>query len=245
VPGALCAQSPFDGTWVINSDSVQLPEKPEVYVLSEGTFCCFASVSKVKADGHDHKVAASAYADTESVRVVDAHTVEVIAKKDEKVVFTETYVVSADVNTLTKISKDTTEAEAVTVETVYRRVDKGPAGSHSISGSWRAFKVKRSKNGSIIKYKCTADGFSAETPLGERLDAKFDDQFYPVVDDPGHTTASVKLINRNTIEQTSTRDGKIFGVMRLTVAPDGKSIHVVFENKDNNTTSSWEMQKQL
>jgi hypothetical protein len=63
--GALFAQSPFDGTWVINSDPVQLPEKPEVYVLSEGTFCCFLSVSKVKADGLDHKVVESAYTDTE------------------------------------------------------------------------------------------------------------------------------------------------------------------------------------
>ena len=90
VPGALCAQSPFDGTWVINSDSAQLPEKPEVYVLSEGTLCCFLTVSKVQSDGHDHKVVASAYADTESVRVVDAHTVEAIAKKDGRVMYTET-----------------------------------------------------------------------------------------------------------------------------------------------------------
>ena len=60
MPGALCAQSPFDGTWVINSDSAQLSEKPEVYVLSDGIFCCFLTVSKVKADGQDHKVVPSA-----------------------------------------------------------------------------------------------------------------------------------------------------------------------------------------
>ena len=242
--GGLCAQSPFDGTWVINSDSVQLSEKPEVYVLSEGTFCCLPSVSKVKADGHDHKVAASAYADSESVRVVDAHTVEVITKKDGRIMYTETYAVSADANTLTKMSKDTTEAEAVMVETVYQRVDKGPADSHAISGSWRAHKLKRSKNGSIIKYKCTADGFSAETSLGEKFDAKFDGKYYPVEDDPGHTMVSLKLVNTNTVEQTGERDGKIVSVMRLTVSPDGKSIHAVFENKEGNTTSTVEMQKQ-
>jgi hypothetical protein len=244
MPGAMCAQSPFDGTWVINSDSAQLPEKPEVYVLAEGTFCCFLTVSKVEADGHDHQVVASAYADTESVRVVDARTVEVIAKKDKKVMYTETYAVSADANTLTNMSKDTTETEAVTVETVYRRVDKGPPGSHAISGSWRAYKSKRSKNGSVIKYKCTADGFSAETPLGEKYDGKFDGQFYPTEDDPGHTMASVKLINPNTVELTQKREGKLIGILRLTVSPDGKSIHSTFESKLNNTSSSFEMQKQ-
>src|SRR6266404_2679764 len=244
MPGASFAQSPFDGTRVINSDSVQLPEKPDVYVLSEGTFCCFLSVSKVKADGLDHKFVESAYADTESVRVVDAHTVKVIAKKAGKTMFTETYVVSSDGNTLTETSKDTTEKEAVIIETVFQRVEKGPGGSHPISGSWRAYKTKKSENGSIIKYKCTADGFSAETPLGEKYDGKFDGQFYPTEDDPGHTMASVKLINPNTIELIQKREGKLVGILRLTVLPDGKSMHGTFESKLDNTSSSFEMQKQ-
>ena len=113
-----------------------------------------------------------------------------------------------------------------------------------MSGSWRAYKVKRSKNSSIIKYKCTADGFSAETPLGEKFDAKFDGNFYPVEDDPGHTMVSLKLINANTVEQTGKRDGKIISVMRLTVSPDGKSIHGVRENKEDNTSGAFEMRKQ-
>ena len=97
---------------------------------------------------------------------------------------------------------------------------------------------------SIIKYKCTADRFSAETPLGEKFDAKFDGQFYPVEDDPGHTMVSLKLVNANTVEQTCKRDGKVVGILRLTLAPDGKSIHAVYENKEDNATREWEMQKQ-
>jgi hypothetical protein len=104
--------------------------------------------------------------------------------------------------------------------------------------------VKRSKNGSIIKYKCTADGFSAETPLGEKFDAKFDGKFYPVEDDPGHTMVSLKLINANTVEQTGKRDGKIVSVMRLTVSPDGKSIHGVWESKEGNASNDFDMRKQ-
>jgi hypothetical protein len=244
MPGALCAQSPFDGTWVIDSDSAQLSEKPEVYVLSEGTFCCFLTISKVKADGQDHKVVPLAHADTESVRVVDAHTVEVIAKKNDKVMYTETYAVSADANTLTDVSKDSTEAEVVTVETIYQRVDKGPSGSHAISGSWRAYKTKKSRNGSVVKYKCTKDGFSAETPLGEKYYGKFNGQFYPTEDDPGHTLASAKLLSLNTVELTQKREGKISGILRLTVAPDGKSIHGMFVRKPDNSVSTFEMEKQ-
>lgn len=94
--------------------------------------------------------------------------------------------------------------------------------AHAISGSWRAFKVTRSRNGSIIKYKCTSDGFNAETPLGERFDAKFDGKFYRVEDGPGHTMVSLKLIDANTVELIGKRDGKIISVMRLAVAPDAK-----------------------
>ena len=104
--------------------------------------------------------------------------------------------------------------------------------------------MQRSRNGSIIRYKCTADGFSAETPLGEKFDAKFDGKFYRVEDDPGHTFVSLKLIDANTVEQTGKRDGKIISVMRLTVSPDGKSIHGVRENKEDNTTGAFEMHKQ-
>jgi len=244
--GRLCAQSPFDGTWMIDSDSMTVPEKPAVYLISKGMIRgvgCAGNV-EIKADGDDQKIPTGSYWDTASARVVDGSTVEIICKKAGKPMYTETDTVSPDGNMLTQMVKDTTEAEAVTIETFSRRVEKGPDEAHPVSGSWRAYKVKRSKNGSIIKYKCTADGFSAETPLGEKFDAKFDGKFYPVEDDPGHTMVSLKLINANTVEQTGKRGGKIVSVMRLTVSPDGKSIHGVWQSKEGNASDAFDMRKQ-
>ena len=54
---------------------------------------------------------------------------------------------------------------------------------------------------------------------------------------------NLKLINANTVEQTGKRDGKIISVMRLTVSPDGKSIHAVRENKEDTTSGSFDMRK--
>src|SRR5215469_5504104 len=179
-----------------------------------------------------------------SVRIVDDRTVEIILKKAGKTMFTELDAVSADSKTLTQVVKDTTEAQAVTIETVSRRLAKGPDGSHALSGSWQAYKVNRSKNGSVITYRCTAYGFSARTSLGERFDAKFDGNFYPVEDDPAHTMVMLKLLDSNTVEQTNKREGKIVSVLRLTVAPDGKTIHASYENKEDNTTTRSEMRKQ-
>jgi len=245
-PSPLFAQSPFDGTWIINSDAAQLPEKPQVYLLAEGAFRCSTCVPKIEieANGRDQKVAGSSYFDTESVRVVDAYTVVFIAKKDGKTMFKEVDTISPDGTTLTQTVTDTTESQPVTIETLSRRIANGATDSHALSGSWRAYKVHRSKNGATIKYRCTKEGFSAETPLGERFDAKFDGKDYPVQDDPGHTTVSVKLLSATSVELTSRRNGKVVGVLRLSVAPGGETIHVVFEDKESDTTSAYKMHKQ-
>jgi hypothetical protein len=181
-----------------------------------------------------------------SARIVDAYTVEIIAKKGGKTMYTEIDTVSPDGSTLTHVVKDTTEAQPVTSETLSERVKPAPSGSHILSGSWLFYKKSKSKvvpNVPAISYRCTADGFSAWTPLGERYDAKFDGKDYPVEDDPGHTMTSVKLLSPSEVEITSKRNGKVVGVLHLSVTPDGKSIHGVFENKENNTSSSYELRK--
>ena len=245
LPAWSLAQSPFNGTWIIDSNA-QLPEKPVVYLLERGMFRCDGCLAngEINADGDDQKVEKTSYWDTVSVRIVDTDTVEIIAKKSGKTMFTELDTVSSDGRNLSQLMKDTTEAQPATVETLSKRVGQGASGSHLLSGSWQAYKINRSKNGAKITYKCTPDGFSAETPLGERFDAKFDGKEYPLEDDPGHTMVSVKLLNSRSVEITSKRNGKVVGILHLSVAPDGKSIHAVFENKESNTTSSYEMQKQ-
>jgi hypothetical protein len=244
VPAQALAQSPFDGTWVMNSDTVQQPNKTQTLILDKGMFCCVLSQKSITADGQDHQLPAYAGADTASARVIDANTVEVVAKKADRAMFTTTYTVSQNGEGLTEVFNDTAESEAVTTETLYHRVKRGSPDSHAISGLWRAYQTKKSRNGSIVKYKCTAQGFSAETPLGEKYYGKFDGQFYPTVDDPYHTMASVRLINSNTVEMTQKRERRIIGVMRLTVAPDGKTLNVLYRSKLNNSSTSYEMQKQ-
>jgi hypothetical protein len=236
-------QSPFDGTWVTIPP---LAQEPAVYLLAKGLLRCSGCMAnmEVEADGNDHKVAETAYWDTLNAQMVNAHTVEIIAKRAGKTMLTEVDAISPDGSTLTQLVKDTTEAETVTIETSYRRIKQGPDGSHAISGSWRAHKTNRSRNGSIIKYKCTADGFSAETPLGERFNAKFDGKDYPVEDDPGRTMVSAKLLGPDTVELVSKRNGEVVAIKRMSVSPGGKSIHVVFKDKDGNTMRAFDMQKE-
>ena len=115
-PGTSRSQSPFDGTWVIDTDKNRnfAAEKPIALSLSDGIFRDGNRV--LKADGKDQKVPVTGYWDTVSVRIVDEHMVEVTSKKAGKPMYTETDTVSPDGNTLTQVVKDTTEAETVTFE---------------------------------------------------------------------------------------------------------------------------------
>jgi hypothetical protein len=250
-PIASFAQSPFDGTWITDTNAMELPQKPAVYLLSKGMLSWAGREIKsngIKADGNDQKVPETGHWDTISVRILDDHAVEIIAKKAGKTMLTEIDTVSPDGSTLTQMAKVTIEAQAVTVETLSKRVGQGPAGSHVLSGSWRAYKVSRSRNGYVVQYRCTTDGFSAETPFSEKFAAKFDGKDYRIEDrsegDPAYTMVSVKLLSPSTVEQMNKRDGKVVGVLRLTVAPDGETIHATYENKETNTTASYEMRKQ-
>jgi len=242
-PAASFSQSPFDGTWLFTAP---VPRKPAIYLLAQGVFRCSGCLAnmEIKADGEDHKIAETDYWDTVNVQMVDAHSVVFIAKKAGKTTFAEIDAISPDGTTLTQLVKDTTEAETVTIETRSRRIKKGPAGSHAISGSWRAYKMNRSRNGSISQYKCTADAFSAETPLGERFTAKFDGKDYPVEDDPGGTMVSAKLISPDSVELTSKRNGQIVAIKQMSVAPGGRVIHVVFKNGQGDTVSTFDLKKQ-
>lgn len=247
---AALAQSRFDGTWIIEEGSSKssLEPKPVKYLVTQGMLgCsdCFAS-PQIKADGQDQKVPRTAYWDTVSARIVDDHTVEIIAKQSSKIMYTEVDKISTDGATLTQTVTDTTESTPVTSETFSKRVDPGSPGAHILSGSWLFYKKSKSKVLPTISYKCTSEGFSAWTPLGERYDAKFDGKDYPVQDDPGHTTSSVKRISPNEVEITAKREGKVISIRHLQVQPDGKSIHATFENKQStpNSTSTFEMTKQ-
>jgi hypothetical protein len=244
---ALFAQSPFDGTWMTKLDTAKLPTKPDKYSLSNNKYECLTCVPKVavKADGADQKVTGHPYYDTVAVKVVNASTVEIIEKKDGKVMYTDTETVSADGNMLNDKFTDNSGTQPVTGEATSKRVGPAPAGSHALSGAWRTEKIDSiSNNGLTVTYQGTDNGLKMSDPNGNSYDAKFDSKEYPINGDPGHTMVSLKRIGNDTIEETDKRDGKIVGVFRMTVSADGKTIKAEYTDKQRGTTMAFTMEKQ-
>ena len=249
LPMLVMAQSAFDGTWKADLNNIQLPQKPDRYLLNNGVYHCQTCVPPVtvKADAQDHKVAGYPYYDTVNVKVVDDHTIEETDKKAGKTVAIITTKVSADGTMATFEFSDSSNSNAAAVvgkgET--KRLTKGPAGSHAISGSWRTTKFESvSDNGLLETFALDRSTVKMSNPTGQSYAAPLDGTDVPYTGDPGVTSVSVKRINDNTIEESDKRAGKVILIARMTVAADGKTMTVAWKDMLHGTSGSYTNLKQ-
>jgi hypothetical protein len=249
VPAAALAASPFDGTWKADTNSAQMPKKPDVFLLQNGMYDCKTCVpaENVKADGADNAVSGNPYFDSVAIKVVDDHTIQETDKKAGKTVATSTTTIAADGKTGTFEFTDSsnTNAAPVTGKGTITRVAGGPKGSHAISGSWRTASVSGfSDNGLTVTYMTDGDNLTMTSPTGQKYTAKMDGTDSPMTGDSGITSVSVKKIGKNGLKETDKRNGKVIGMSTMTVSGDGKTINVKYENKERGTTMSYKTMKQ-
>lgn len=246
LPTLAAAASPFDGTWVWDFASAQLPDRPDVYVVAQGMYACKSCVPEIaaKTDGADNPVTGQPYADSIAVSILNPHTVKATYKKGGKVTGIDQMTVSDDGTSLKDDFEDRSESTPNTIQMLFKRVAAGPPGAHALSGSWQATKFESvSGNATMTTIKVTKDGMSSHDMNGTGYDAKFDGKDYAMTGDIGHTMVSVKLLDERTFEETDKHDGKIDNVFRMTVAPDGKTAQYVVEDRRHGTTSRGTLHK--
>jgi hypothetical protein len=182
-----------------------------------------------------------------AIKVVNDHEIEETDKKDGKVVANSTSTVSADDKTLNfefSDSSNTNGGPPVTGKGEATRVAKGPAGSNAISGSWRTTKIENlSDNATMWTYKVNGDETTMTNPTGQSYTAKLGGADAPMKGDPGVTSVSVKMIGKDTLEETDKRDGKVIGIFKLKVATDGKSAKASYDDKQSNRTTYFDVIK--
>jgi hypothetical protein len=95
-----------------------------------------------------------------------------------------------------------------------------------------------SESASMIMFRVEAGNLHMSNPTGQSYTAKLDGTEAPFKGDPGQTSVSVKQIDKSTIEETDKRDGKVIGVQRFEITPDGKTIHITVHDMLQNTTTT-------
>jgi hypothetical protein len=244
------AQSPFDGTWKVDMSKINFSPKPDVYVLINGMYECKTCTPpyKIKADGTDQPITGNPYVDTVAITIVNDHEIDETDKKGGKEVGSSKTIISPDGKTNSfsyTDSSNTNGGPPVTGKGQETRVASGPAGSHAVSGSWKMDKVEDvSDNGTVFTYKISGDEITMTSPTGQTYTAKLDGTDAPMKGDPGVTAVSVKMLGKNTFQETDKRDGKVINVWKMTVAADGKSAKGVNDDKLQNRTTEFVIAKQ-
>jgi hypothetical protein len=62
--------------------------------------------------------------------------------------------------------------------------------------------------------------------------------------DPGTTSVAVKMMGKNTLEETDYREGKAISIARMVVSPDGKTMKLMVDDKLRGTKSEFAAMKQ-
>jgi hypothetical protein len=249
LPTFAMAQNPVDGTWKIDLGKVHMSTKPDVLVLQKGMYTCKTCTPPiaVKADGEDHGVTGHPYYDSVAVKVVDDRTIEETDKKSGKIVATSTIAVSADGKTAAVDFTDSSDTDTAPVrgKATLTRVAPGPSGSHAVSGSWRNTKMQSmSDNGLMMTFKVDGDHLNMSNQTGQSYSAKMDGTEAPYKGDPGITSVTVVKAGASGFTETDKRNGKPISVAEVTVAPDGKTMNVVFHDKLRGTTTTFVAEKQ-
>ena len=244
--GPALAESPLDGTWVSKEDTASLDTRPYNISLADRVWKSDGPVPpiSVKADGFDQPVKGHAYYDTVAVRSGGENAVEVVTKKAGKVATSSVFSVSADGETLTQKWTDQTTSPAQSGEMLYQRVGKAASGSHAVSGAWRATKIQNLSAGAkTVSYKVADGAVSMSTPAGISYQARLDGKDVPVHGDPGGTVVSVKLLAPGTLVETGKRSGKVVEVDRMTVASDGKTMKVEWDDREAKRKGAFTMER--
>lgn len=237
----------LSGTWKADIDSVQFDQKPDEMLLAGGKYTCKSCVPTytVPADGAFHPVSLP-YTDNIAVKVLDAHSVERMTKKDGRQTGDTKLTVSSDGNTLTGTFTDTSvpNAPAGKGTFVETRVAAAPAGAHAISGQWKPSKLQDFNAEALtFTFKVEGDTLHSQGGTGTSFDAKLDGTDTAIKGDLAGTTASVKKTGDNSFEETDKRGGKVVGVFDFSVDANGKG-HGSFENKEDGSKITYTATKQ-
>lgn len=242
------AANAIDGTWKADLSTLQIDSKPDRLLLQNGVFACETCTPAltVAADGAFHPVKGQPYADSVSVKIVDARTVTRIDKKDGRVTGQQTLSVSPDgkVLTISVISSAVPNAKPVTGSVSETRAAAGKPGSHAISGSWVAEKVGSVSDEALtFTLKLDGDTLHMSSPAGVGFDAKLDGSESPVKGDISGGMVSVIKTADGGFEQTTKRAGKILSVTRFTPRGDGK-MAITSDDRQGGSTVKYVANKQ-
>jgi hypothetical protein len=233
----------LNGDWKVDIASLKFEQKPDDYLLQDGTYKCSTCIPPLTAaaDGQFHAVADRPYYDSLSIKAVDDRTVEFHRKKGDTEVSSNVLSVSEDGNILTNKFHDATTPNSPPIDWTFTstRAGPAPAGAHAISGQWTPNRIgDYSEQGLDISYKIAGNSVT-QSSQGQGYTAEIGGPAVAVQNDPGGTMVAVARDGANGLRETYTRDGKEIGVVTIVPSADGKTFQFTNVDPRDQSKVSW------
>lgn len=240
----------FDGTWRPDYRPPGPDEPPAVYALANGEFECRSCQPplRVPADGQAHPVEGNPRFDSIAVTVVDDRTVRQVGRRRGAVVYESETVIDAAGDTRTELrtgamtvagepvpilsaaSGDANGPGPVLFRFEFARVGAAEPGAHLLAGSWRMTAVDLLNHDEDTEYRIVDGQLSMSDRIGRSYRAPLDGTVVPYLGDVRFTGVSVRQLDERTIEESNLNGDAVVQVTRWTVDPDGRTIHVRFDD---------------
>ena len=241
------AESPFNGTWLMDLASLQRPPEITTFSLGHGVFSRAAHGAglAVKADGRVHAVASDNYVDAVAVSVLGPRRVREIDRLHGKIVYTVSYDVSADGRTMTERVVIFSNPDHKPIPTVTTRSRIGRPGRGSpMSGQWQATGSTTTRGHLTRQFRLVGNRFSSRDPSGYGFDAELGGPPVPVRGDAATAQSAVTMPDERTIVEQGFVNGAPTVTKTMTLLPDGRTIRVVMRPPGETADVVWMLRRQ-
>ena len=221
-------RSPFDGRWRTDLSSIEFSREPETSLLLEGVYECTSCRPpyRVPADGCLHPVSGDPGTDARQVRIVHPRRVDLIERKNGRIVRVRRILVSRDgtSRTIEWLDRTSPKAPRLAGKLIQKRSGRAPVAGHAISGSWLTIRAADVTPAAMTETLRLENGYlSMSRATGESYRAKIDGPPSPYLGNPAITEVIVTQAGPRHLVETTLFQGKILSVMDRRISADGKT----------------------
>ncbi|MBA2933435.1 hypothetical protein HZF05_04925 [Sphingomonas sp. CGMCC 1.13654] len=234
--------SAFNGTWIMDLDSVDGPRAPHSFALRAGVFSRGDPADfVVKADGVFHRQPSDGYVDSVAISVRNSRHVRELDRFRGRIVYSVDYTVSADRRALNEVVTDFGKPDRGPVPTriFYHRIDGPRAGAHALDGRWQEITTKTTQARLTERITLHGSRLGVLGFGGSGFDAIVGGPPVPIRGDRASARITVTMPDDHMIVEQMSAEGTTTLTKTMTVLPDGKTIRVAVRRLTDGTNSSW------
>ncbi|MES2043793.1 MAG: hypothetical protein V4475_07935 [Pseudomonadota bacterium] len=241
------ADSPFNGNWVMDIASLQLPPEISVFSLGRGNFsrATIGPGFAVKADGRFHRIASDGYVDAVAVTVLGPRRVRETDRLGGRTIYVVTYDVSVDGRTMTARVVDYGRPDHKPIPTVVTRtrIDKARPGA-PFDGRWQAGGMTTTHAHLTRRFRLVGNRFSNTGSGGDGYEAVIGGPPAAVSGDAATARSAVAMPDDHTIVERNYVDGVLKTTKTMTLLPDGRTIRVALRLSAETTDRMWLLRRE-